>query len=147
MQSGVGQVRTGLPWEALTTELTGGTCKDTSSTNRLDLLGIETESGIEYEWHKLVTAPPPCCSALIPLYWGRVIGCVTSARAGEITVRVAVTLFDNNAQPLDTYSDFLAIEAEEKEQFDVRIKDLPLGAKAYGITIKIVDLEEVPYIP
>lgn len=121
-------------------------CKDVSSTNPLDLHGIETESGIECEWHKLVAAPPPCCSALIPLYWGRVIGGITSARADEITVMVAVTFFDDDAQPLETYSDFLALEAGRKEQFDVKIKDLPLGAKAYGIEMKTVDLEELPYI-
>jgi hypothetical protein len=111
------------------------TCQDKPPT----FLKLDTAPGIEIKGHAFILSPPPCCSQTALPFWAKVIGGITNNRSEEITVRVAVRLFDGDGSLVATYSDDMMLEGGEKGEFDVKLTDFERRAGLYSLEVEATD--------
>ncbi len=114
-------------------------CEQPSSAKVPALVGIETMPGIELKDPIFLPSLLPCCAQLALPFMAKIIGDVRNCTPAEVMIEVAVSLLDGSGTRLADYSDVLALEADEKGRFEVKLIELPDEVAGYRITVAKFD--------
>jgi hypothetical protein len=93
----------------------------------------KTAKGLEFGDHAFLRPLPPCCAQSASPYWARIIGTVKNNGPIEVMVTIIATIFNGTNEAMGTHNDFMALDAGEKGEFDIKIKTFYDNAAAYGL--------------
>ena len=112
------------------------TCMNDLASLQLQRGAIQIADGVELENHVFLVSQLPCCAQIALPFWAKITGRIKNNRAEEVLLNIAVTLFDNEGSPLADYLDTIALEKEERGEFEVKLVEFHDRAKTYNIAIK-----------
>ncbi len=98
--------------------------------------GVEAPEGIVTENHVFLVSQLPCCAQLALPYWAKITGRISNNRSEEVLLGVSVTLLDNKSSMLAAYTDVIALDGQEKGEFEVILVEHHDKAEAYTRTIE-----------
>jgi len=92
-------------------------------------------AGLELGDYAFLRPLPPCCAQSASPYWARIIGTVRNNRPLEIMVTITATVFNENSEAMGTHNDFMALDPNEKGEFDIKIKTFYDDVETYGLEV------------
>jgi hypothetical protein len=103
------------------------------------LVGIGTMPGIELGEPLFLPSLLPCCAQLALPFMAKIIGAVRNCTGADLMVRVTALLLDADGARVAEYSEVLALDADEKGQFEVKLIELPDEVRGYRISAEKYD--------
>jgi hypothetical protein len=103
------------------------------------LIGIETMPGLELKEPIFLPSLLPCCAQLALPFMAKIIGGIRNCTSADLMVKVAVSLLDAHGARIAEYFEVLALDADEKGQFEVKLIELPDEVTGYRISAGTFD--------
>ncbi len=103
------------------------------------LIGIDTITGVELKEPIFLPSLLPCCARLALPFMAKIIGGIRNCTSADVMVKVAVSLLDAQGARVSEYFEVLALDANEKGQFEVKLIDLPDEVTGYRISAEKFD--------
>lgn len=103
------------------------------------LTGIETMPGLELKEPIFLSSLLPCCARLALPFMAKIIGGIRNCTSDDLMIKVAVSLLDAQGAPIAEYFEVLALDADEKGQFEVKLIEMPDEVTGYRISAEKFD--------
>ena len=110
-------------------------CADDTAFHQLQLRGIDSGEGVTVESHIFLVSQLPCCAQIALPYWAKIAGRIKSGLDRDVLIRVVVTLFDKYGSALSDYTDMIALDKEERGEFEVKLTEYHDRAETYAIAV------------
>lgn len=111
-------------------------CLNNPAFHQLKCDYINIIEGITLENHVFLISQLPCCAQLALPFWAKITGRIHNNRAEDVFLTIAATIFDNDGSLLAVYTDVIALDEEQKGEFEVKLVEHNDRAKTYALTIK-----------
>lgn len=109
-------------------------CEQLPAAKAPGLVGIEAMPGIELKEPIFLPSLLPCCARLALPFMAKIIGGIKNCTSADLMVKVAVSLLDTRGARVSEYFEVLALDADEKGQFEVKLIELPDEVAGYRIS-------------
>jgi hypothetical protein len=110
-------------------------CSDNLGFQHLGCNDINAPEDIVLESHIFLVSQLPCCAQLALPFWAKITGKIINNRAEEVFLTIVATLFDNDGLMLAAYTDVIALDEEQKGEFEIKLVEHYDRAKTYALTI------------
>jgi hypothetical protein len=110
-------------------------CSDNLGFQHLGCNDIDVPEDIVLESHIFLVSQLPCCAQLALPFWAKITGKIINNRAEEVFLTILATVFDKDGLRLAAYTDVIALDEEQKGEFEIKLVEHHDRAKTYALTI------------
>jgi len=112
------------------------TCSNNPAFQHLSCSNIDIAEGLTLENHIFLVSQLPCCAQLALPYWAKITGWIINSKSEEMLLTITATVFDKDGLALADYTDVMALDGEQKGEFEVRLVEYCGKATIYSLAIK-----------